>query len=359
VYNASRGRKERIGRLLQMHANHRAEIGEVRAGDIAAAVGLKDVSTGDTLCDPSGTILLERMLFPEPVISRAVEPKTQAEQEKMAVALARLAEEDPSFHVRIDEESGQTIISGMGELHLEVLVERMRREFGIQATVGQPQVAFRETIRKACPSSEGKFIKQSGGHGQYGHVVLKIEPQPRGQGFAFVDAVKGGVVPREFIPAVEKGVRESLLSGVMAGYPVVDIKVTLLSGSYHEVDSSENAYRIAAAMAFKDGCRQAGSMLLEPVMAVEVEVPDEEMGDVMRDLSARRGVIDGIDDMPGGTGKIVRAEVPLAEMFGYSTTLRSLTHGRATYSMQFMHYAEAPREVTEAVAGGRHIRSMS
>ncbi|MFC5475652.1 elongation factor G [Paraherbaspirillum soli] len=355
VFNPNRNKKERIGRLLQMHANHRTEISEVYAGDIAAAVGLKEATTGDTLCDPANVIILERMIFPEPVISQAVEPKTKADQEKMGIALNRLAEEDPSFRVKTDEESGQTIISGMGELHLEILVERMRREFGVDAAVGKPQVAFRETIRKTCESSEGKFIKQSGGRGQYGHVVLKIEPQPAGKGFEFVDAVKGGTVPREFIPAVEKGILETLPSGVMAGYPVVDVKVTLFFGSSHEVDSNENAYRMAASIAFKDGCRKASPILLEPMMAVEVETPEEKMGDVMGDLSARRGMIQSMDDIPGGGGKVVRCEVPLAEMFGYSTTLRSLTQGRATYTMEFKHYAEAPTSVTDAVVNSRHV----
>jgi elongation factor G len=355
VFNPVKGKRERIGRLLQMHANHRTEISEVYAGDIAAAVGLKEASTGDTLCDPNSIITLERMIFPEPVISQAVEPKTKADQEKMGIALNRLAQEDPSFRVKTDEESGQTIISGMGELHLEILVDRMRREFGVEATVGKPQVAYRETIRKVCESSEGKFIKQSGGRGQYGHVVLKIEPQPAGKGFEFIDAVKGGTVPREFIPAVEKGVIETLPTGVLANYPVVDVKVTLFFGSSHDVDSNENAYRMAASMAFKDGCRKANPVLLEPMMAVEVETPEEKMGDVIGDLSARRGMIQGMDDIPGGGGKIVRSEVPLAEMFGYSTTLRSLTQGRATYTMEFRHYSEAPREVAEAVINARHV----
>ena len=355
VFIPNKGKKERIGRVLQMHANHRTEISEVYAGDIAAAVGLKEASTGDTLCDPGSIITLEKMVFPDTVISQAVEPKTKADQEKMGIALSRLAEEDPSFRVKTDEESGQTIISGMGELHLEVLVERMRREFGVEATVGKPQVAFRETIRKVCESSEGKFIKQSGGRGQYGHVVLKIEPQAPGKGFEFVDAIKGGTVPREYIPAVEKGVRETLATGVLAGYPVVDVKVTLFFGSSHDVDSNENAYRMAASMAFKDGCRKASPALLEPMMAVEVETPEEKMGDVIGDLSSRRGMIQSMDDIPGGVGKIVRAEVPLAEMFGYSTTLRSLTQGRATYTMEFKHYAEAPANVTDAVVNAKHV----
>ncbi|UCG98024.1 MAG: elongation factor G [Burkholderiales bacterium] len=353
VYNAVKGKKERIGRLLQMHANEREEIKEVRAGDIAAAVGLKDVTTGDTLCDPERIITLERMEFPDPVISQAVEPKTKADQEKMGIALNRLAQEDPSFRVRTDEESGQTIISGMGELHLEILVDRMKREFNVEATVGKPQVAYRETIRRPVDSAEGKFIKQSGGRGQYGHVVLKLEPQEPGKGFEFVDAIKGGVVPREYIPAVQKGVEETLKAGVLAGYPVVDVKVTLHFGSYHEVDSNENAFKMAASIGFKDGMRAASPTLLEPIMAVEVETPEEKMGDVMGDLSSRRGVIQGMDDIAGGGGKAVKAEVPLAEMFGYSTTLRSLTQGRATYTMEFKHYAEAPKNVAEAVISAK------
>jgi len=353
VYNSVKSRKERIGRLLQMHANQRDEIKEVRAGDIAAAVGMKDVTTGDTLCDPAKVITLERMEFPEPVISQAVEPKTKADQEKMGIALNRLAQEDPSFRVHTDEESGQTIISGMGELHLEILVDRMKREFSVEASVGKPQVAYRETIRKTVDNAEGKFIKQSGGRGQYGHVVLKLEPQVPGTGFEFVDAIKGGVVPREYIPAVQKGVEETLKAGVLAGYPVVDVKVTLHFGSYHEVDSNENAFKMAASIGFKDGMRAASPALLEPIMAVEVETPEEKMGDVMGDLSSRRGVIQGMDDIAGGGGKAVRAEVPLAEMFGYSTTLRSLTQGRATYTMEFKHYAEAPRNVAEAVINAK------
>ena len=332
-----------------MHANQREEIKEVRAGDIAAAVGMKDVTTGDTLCDPNKVITLERMEFPEPVISQAVEPKTKADQEKMGIALNRLAQEDPSFRVHTDEESGQTIISGMGELHLEILVDRMKREFSVEASVGKPQVAYRETIRKTIENAEGKFVKQSGGRGQYGHVVLKLEPQEPGKGFEFVDAIKGGVVPREYIPAVNKGVEETLKAGVLAGYPVVDVKVTLHFGSYHEVDSNENAFKMAASIGFKDGMRAAAPVLLEPIMAVEVETPEEKMGDVMGDLSSRRGVIQGMDDIAGGGGKAIRAEVPLAEMFGYSTTLRSLTQGRATYTMEFKHYAEAPKNVAEAV----------
>ncbi|MCI6632233.1 MAG: elongation factor G [Sutterella sp.] len=348
VLNSNKDKKERIGRLLQMHANERKEITESEAGDIAAAVGLKDVTTGETLCDVDRPIILERMEFPEPVISQAVEPRTKADQEKMALALQRLAKEDPSFRVRTDEESGQTIISGMGELHLEILVERMRREFGVDATVGRPQVAYRETIRSVVENAECKFVKQSGGRGQYGHVVLKLEPLPPGGGFEFVDAIKGGVVPREYIPAVQKGVEDTLKAGVLAGYPVVDVKVTLHFGSYHEVDSNENAFRMAASMAFKDGMRKADPVLLEPIMKVEVETPEEKMGDVMGDLSSRRGMIQGMDDLVGG-GKAIRCEVPLAEMFGYSTSLRSLTQGRATYVMEFGHYAEAPKNVAEAV----------
>ena len=348
VLNSNKDKKERIGRLLQMHANERKEITESEAGDIAAAVGLKDVTTGETLCDVDKPIVLERMEFPEPVISQAVEPRTKADQEKMALALQRLAKEDPSFRVRTDEESGQTIISGMGELHLEILVERMRREFGVDATVGRPQVAYRETIRSVVENAECKFVKQSGGRGQYGHVVLKLEPLPPGGGFEFVDAIKGGVVPREYIPAVQKGVEDTLKAGVLAGYPVVDVKVTLHFGSYHEVDSNENAFRMAASMAFKDGMRKADPVLLEPIMKVEVETPEEKMGDVMGDLLSRRGMIQGMDDLVGG-GKAIRCEVPLAEMFGYSTTLRSLTQGRATYVMEFGHYAEAPKNVAEAV----------
>jgi elongation factor G len=348
IYNPIKGKKERIGRILQMHANQREEIKEVRAGDIAAAVGLKEATTGDTLCVPDKAIILERMIFPEPVISQAVEPKTKADQEKMGIALNRLAQEDPSFRVRTDEESGQTIIAGMGELHLEILVDRMRREFGVEASVGKPQVAYRETIRKLAKDVEGKFIKQSGGRGQYGHVVLNIEPQEPGKGFEFVDAIKGGVVPREFIPAVEKGLRETLPAGVLAGYPVVDVKVTLHYGSYHEVDSNENAFKMAASIGFKEGMRRANPVLLEPMMAVEVETPEDYAGTVMGDLSSRRGMVQGMDDMHGG-GKVIKAEVPLSEMFGYSTALRSATQGRATYTMEFKHYAEAPKNVAEAI----------
>ena len=352
VYNPIKGKKERIGRILQMHANNRVEIKEVVAGDIAAVVGLKDVTTGETLCDIDTHIMLERMVFPEPVISQAVEPKTKADQERMGLALSRLAQEDPSFRVHTDEESGQTIISGMGELHLEIIVDRMRREFSVEANVGKPQVAYRETIRKVCDEIEGKFVKQSGGRGQYGHVVLKIEPLPPGGGFAFVDAIKGGVVPREYIPAVEKGIRDTLPSGVLAGYPVVDIKATLFFGSYHDVDSNENAFRMAASIAFKDGMRKASPVLLEPMMAVEVETPEDYAGTVMGDLSSRRGMLQGMDDMVGG-GKVIKAEVPLAEMFGYSTSLRSQTQGRATYTMEFKHYSEAPKNVAEEIIAAR------
>jgi len=346
IYNPVKGRKERLGRILQMHANQREEIKEVRAGDIAAAVGLKDVTTGDTLCDLNDQITLERMIFPEPVIHVAVEPKTKVDQEKMGIALGRLAQEDPSFRVRTDEETGQTIMSGMGELHLEILVDRMRREFGVEANVGAPQVAYREAIKKEV-EQEGKHAKQSGGKGQYGHVWIKMGPNEAGKGFEFIDAIKGGSVPREFIPAVEKGLREALTSGVLAGYPVVDVKVTLFDGSYHDVDSSELAFKLAAILAFKDGMRKANPILLEPMMAVEVETPEDYMGDVMGDLSRRRGIIQGMEDSNGV--KLVRAEVPLAEMFGYSTDLRSMSQGRATYSMEFKHYTEAPKSVAEAV----------
>ncbi|CUB00829.1 elongation factor G [Thiomonas bhubaneswarensis] len=352
VYNPIKGKKERIGRLLQMHANNREEIKEVRAGDIAAAVGLKEVTTGDTLCNPESIITLEKMVFPEPVIAQAVEPKTKADQEKMGLALQRLAQEDPSFRVKTDEESGQTIISGMGELHLEIIVDRMKREFGVEANVGKPQVAYRETIRKTVDSAEGKFVRQSGGKGQYGHVVLKVEPNEVGKGFEFVDAIKGGVVPREYIPAVQKGIEESLNSGVLAGYPVVDVKVTLHFGSYHDVDSSEQAFKIAASMGFKEGCRKANPVILEPMMAVEVETPEDYAGNVMGDLSSRRGMVQGMEDMPGG-GKAIKAEVPLSEMFGYSTTLRSMSQGRATYTMEFKHYAEAPKNVADAIVSAR------
>ena len=346
IYNSVKGKKERIGRILQMHANQREEIKEVRAGDIAAGVGLKDTTTGDTLCDPQNIIVLERMVFPEPVIHVAVEPKTKLDQEKMGIALNRLAQEDPSFRVRSDEESGQTIISGMGELHLEILVDRMKREFSVEANVGAPQVAYREAI-KAKIEIEGKFVKQSGGRGQYGHVWLKMEPNETGKGFEFIDQIKGGAVPREYIPAVQKGLLETLPNGVLAGYPVVDVKVTLFDGSYHDVDSNENAFKMAASMAFKDGMRKAQPALLEPMMAVEVETPEEFMGNVVGDLSSRRGMIQGMEDQPGM--KLVRAEVPLAEMFGYSTSLRSATQGRAVYSMEFKHYSEAPKNVAESI----------
>jgi len=346
IYNPVKGRKERIGRILQMHANQREEIKEVRAGDIAAAVGLKDTTTGDTLCDVAAPITLERMEFPEPVIHVAVEPKTKADQEKMGIALGRLAQEDPSFRVRTDEESGQTIISGMGELHLDILVDRMRREFNVEANVGAPQVAYREAIRKEV-EQEGKHAKQSGGKGQYGHVWIKMGPNEPGKGFEFIDAIKGGTVPREYIPAVEKGLIEAMNNGVLAGFPVVDVKVTLFDGSYHDVDSSELAFKLAAILAFKDGMRKANPALLEPMMAVEVETPEDYMGDVMGDLNRRRGIIQGMDDV-GGV-KAIKAEVPLAEMFGYATDLRSMSQGRATYTMEFKHYAEAPKNVAEAV----------
>lgn len=352
VYNPVKGKKERIGRILQMHANQREEIKEILAGDIAACVGLKEVTTGETLCDPDSIITLEKMVFPEPVIRQAVEPKSKADQEKMGIALQRLASEDPSFRVSTDEESGQTIIAGMGELHLEIIVDRMKREFGVEANVGKPQVAYRETIRKSVSDVEGKFVRQSGGKGQYGHVVFTVEPNEPGKGFEFVDAIKGGVVPREYIPAVQKGVEESLTTGVLAGYPVVDVKVTLTFGSYHEVDSSENAFKMAASIGFKEACRRANPVILEPMMAVEVETPEDYAGNVMGDLSSRRGMVQGMDDMPGG-GKVIKAEVPLSEMFGYSTTLRSMSQGRATYTMEFKHYAEAPKNVADAIISAR------
>lgn len=347
VYNSVKARKERIGRIVQMHANTRQEVDEVVAGDIAAAIGLKDVTTGESLCSVDKPIILERMVFPEPVIHVAVEPKTKADQEKMGIALGRLAQEDPSFRVRSDEESGQTIISGMGELHLDIIVDRMRREFNVEASVGAPQVAYREAIKKKV-EVEGKFVKQSGGKGQYGHVWLIMEPNEAGKGFEFVDQIKGGTVPREFIPAVEKGLRETIPSGILAGFPVVDVKVTLFDGSYHDVDSNENAFKMAASIGFKDGMRKADPVLLEPIMAVEIETPEDYMGDVMGDLSSRRGMIQGMEDTAGG-GKAIRAEVPLSEMFGYATTVRSLSQGRASYSMEFKHYAEAPRNVAEAI----------
>ncbi|SAK76406.1 elongation factor G [Caballeronia catudaia] len=352
ILNATKDKKERLGRILQMHANQREEIKEVRAGDIAAAVGLKEATTGDTLCDPQSPIVLERMIFPEPVISQAVEPKTKPDQEKMGLALNRLAQEDPSFRVQTDEESGQTIISGMGELHLEILVDRMKREFGVEATVGKPQVAYRETIRGTAADVDGKFVKQSGGRGQYGHAVITLEPNEQGKGYEFLDEIKGGVIPREYIPAVDKGIQETLKSGVLAGFPVVDVKVHLTFGSYHDVDSNENAFRMAGSMAFKEAMRKASPVILEPMMAVEVETPEDYMGNVMGDLSSRRGIVQGMEDMIGG-GKIVRAEVPLSEMFGYSTSLRSATQGRATYTMEFKHYAEAPRNVAEAIINAK------
>ena len=346
VYNPLKSRRERVGRILQMHSNSREEIKEVRAGDIAAAVGLKDVTTGETLCSKDHVITLEKMEFPEPVISIAVEPKTKPDQEKMGIALSKLAAEDPSFRVRTDEESGQTIISGMGELHLDIIVDRMRREFNVESNVGAPQVAYRETI-KAPIEQEGKFVRQSGGRGQYGHVWLKIEPQEAGAGYEFVNEIVGGVVPREYIPAVDKGVQDQMQNGVIAGYPVVDVKVTLYDGSYHDVDSSETAFRIAGSMCFKEGAKRAQPILLEPIMAVEVVTPEEYMGDVVGDLNRRRGMLQGMDDIP--TGKSVRAEVPLSEMFGYATDLRSATQGRASYTMQFEKYNEAPNNVAEAV----------
>ncbi|MCZ2102831.1 MAG: elongation factor G [Comamonadaceae bacterium] len=352
VYNPVKGKKERIGRIVQMHANERQEIDEIRAGDIAACVGLKEVTTGDTLCDLNAHIMLERMVFPEPVIAQAVEPKSKADQEKMGLALSRLASEDPSFRVRTDEESGQTIIAGMGELHLDIIVDRMKREFGVEANVGKPQVAYRETVRKSVSDVEGKFVRQSGGKGQYGHVVFRLEPNEPGKGFEFLDEIKGGVVPREYIPAVQKGVEEALQSGVLAGYPVVDVKVALTFGSYHDVDSSEQAFKMAAIFGFKEAARKADPVILEPMMAVEVETPEEYAGTVMGDLSSRRGMVQGMDDMAGG-GKAIKAEVPLSEMFGYATQLRSMTQGRATYVMEFKHYAEAPRNVAEAIMAAR------
>ena len=346
VYNPIKDRRERIGRIVQMHANDREEIKEVRAGDIAAAVGLKDVTTGETLCDKDNIITLERMEFPEPVISVAVEPKTKADQEKMGIALSKLAAEDPSFRVRTDEESGQTIISGMGELHLEIIVDRMKREFNVEANVGAPQVAYRETIR-IMVEQEGKFVRQSGGRGQYGHVWLRIEPQEAGKGYEFVNAIVGGVVPKEYIPAVDKGIQEQLKNGVIAGYPVVDVKVTLFDGSYHDVDSNEMAFKIAGSMGFKEGARKAKPVLLEPIMSVEVVTPEDYMGDVMGDLNRRRGLVQGMEDIP--TGKSIKAEVPLGEMFGYATDLRSLSQGRASYTMEFAKYNEAPNNIAEAV----------
>ena len=346
VYNPVKSKKERIGRILQMHANSREEIKEVCAGDIAAAVGLKDVTTGETLCDLNHIITLERMEFPEPVISVAIEPRTQADQEKMGIALGKLAQEDPSFRVHTDEESGQTIISGMGELHLDIIVDRMKREFKVEANVGAPQVAYREGIREKV-EAEGKFVRQSGGRGQYGHVVLRIEPQEQGKGYEFVNEIVGGVVPKEFIPAVDKGIQEQMGNGVLGGYPIEDVKVAIIDGSYHDVDSNEMAFKIAGSMGFRAGALKAGAYLLEPMMKVEVVTPEDYMGDVMGDLNRRRGIVQGMDDSV--SGKIIRAEVPLAEMFGYATDLRSATQGRATYSMEFARYAEAPASVAEAV----------
>jgi len=346
VFNPVKGKKERIGRILQMHANSREEIKVVRAGDIAAAVGLKDVTTGETLCDPNNVVILEKMDFPEPVISVAVEPRTKADQEKMGLALQKLAQEDPSFKVHTDEESGQTIISGMGELHLEIIVDRMKREFSVDANVGNPQVAYRETIKKTV-EQEGKFVRQSGGRGQYGHVYLRIEPLESGAGYQFENEIVGGAIPREYIPAVDKGIQESMQSGSLAGYPVVDVKVTLYDGSYHDVDSSETAFKIAGSMGFREGLANAKPVLLEPMMKVEVVTPEEHMGDVIGDLNSRRGIVQGMDDTP--SGKQVRAEVPLAQMFGYATDLRGATQGRATYSMEFAHYAEVPATVADAM----------
>ena len=350
VFNPVKGKKERIGRIVQMHSNSREEIKEVRAGDIAAAIGLKDVTTGDTLCDPEHQITLERMEFPDPVISVAVEPKTKADQEKMGIALGKLAQEDPSFRVKTDEESGQTIISGMGELHLEIIVDRLKREFSVEANVGNPQVAYRESLRKSV-EQESKFVRQSGGRGQYGHVYLRIEPQPPGAGYEFVNEIVGGAVPKEYIPAVDKGVQEQMQNGVLAGYPIEDVKVTLYDGSYHDVDSSEMAFKIAGSMGFREGALKANPAILEPIMKVEVVTPEDYMGDVMGDLNRRRGMVGGMEDAPAG--KIIRAEVPLSEMFGYATALRSATQGRATYSMEFEKYAEAPRNIADAVINSR------
>ncbi len=346
VFNSVKGKRERVGRIVQMHSNTREEIKEVRAGDIAAAIGLKDVTTGDTLCDPANVIVLERMEFPEPVISVAVEPKTKSDQEKMGIALSKLAQEDPSFRVRTDEESGQTIISGMGELHLDIIVDRMKREFNVEANVGAPQVAYREAIRKTV-EQEGKFVRQSGGRGQYGHVWLRVEPLPPGTGYEFVNAIVGGVVPREYIPSVDKGIQEQMENGVIAGFPIVDVRVTLYDGSYHDVDSSEMAFKIAASMGFREAVKNADPTILEPIMHVEVVTPEEYMGDVMGDLNRRRGLVQGMEDAP--SGKVIRADVPLSEMFGYATDLRSATQGRATYSMEFKNYAEAPASIAEAV----------
>jgi len=350
VFNPVKGKKERIGRIVQMHANSREEIKEVHAGDIAAAIGLKVVTTGDTLCDEKHVIALERMEFPEPVISVAVEPRTKADQDKMAIALAKLAQEDPSFRVHTDEESGQTIISGMGELHLEIIIDRMKREFRVEANVGNPQVAYRETIRKKV-EQESKFVRQSGGRGQYGHVFLRIEPLPQGTGYEFVNEIVGGVIPKEYIPAVDKGIQEQMLNGVLGGYPIEDVRVTLYDGSFHDVDSNEMAFKIAGSMGFRDGALKADPVLMEPIMKVEVITPEDYMGDVMGDLNRRRGVVQGMEDLP--SGKYIKAEVPLSEMFGYATDLRSATQGRATYSMEFTKYAEAPKMVTDAIVTQR------
>jgi elongation factor G len=346
IYNPIKSRKERIGRILQMHANQREEIKEVCAGDIAAAVGLKDVTTGETLCALDHVITLERMVFPEPVIAMAVEPKTKSDQEKMGIALSRLAQEDPSFRVRTDEESGQTIIAGMGELHLEILVDRMKREFNVEANVGKPQVAYRETIRKMV-KQEGKFVRQSGGKGQYGHVWIEIHPQERGAGYTFENAVVGGTIPKEYVPAVDKGIQEAVANGVMAGYPIVDVKIRLIDGSYHDVDSNEMAFKIAGSMAFKEGFNKANPVLLEPMMKIEVVTPEDYLGDVMGDISRRRGILQGQDDTP--SGKTILAMVPLGEMFGYATSLRSMSQGRATFTMEFDHYSEAPTNIAEQV----------
>jgi elongation factor G len=346
VYNPVKSKKERVGRILQMHSNNREEIKEVRAGDIAAAVGLKDVTTGDTLCAQDKIITLERMTFPEPVISMAVEPKTKSDQEKMGLALSRLAQEDPSFRVRTDEESGQTIIAGMGELHLEIIVDRMKREFNVEANVGKPQVAYRETIRKPV-RAEGKFVRQSGGRGQYGHIVIEMEPAERGAGFSYESAIVGGVVPKEYVAAAGKGIEDALKNGVLAGFPVVDVAIKAVDGSFHDVDSNEMAFKVAGSMAFKEGFSKASPVLLEPIMKVEIVTPEDYLGDVMGDVSRRRGILQGQDDTPAG--KVIRAMVPLGEMFGYATTLRSMSQGRATFSMEFDHYAEAPANIAEAV----------
>lgn len=351
VYNSVKQKKERFGRIVQMHANKRDEIKEIRAGDIAAAIGLKDVTTGDTLCDPNHVVILERMEFPEPVIQIAVEPRSKADQEKMGIALGKLAAEDPSFRVETDAETGQTLISGMGELHLDIIVDRMKREFGVDCNVGKPQVAYRETIRGKS-EVEGKFVRQSGGRGQYGHVWLKIEPAEPGQGFVFVDAIAGGVIPKEFINPVAKGIEEQMNNGVLAGYPVLDVKATLFDGSFHDVDSSEMAFKIAGSMAFKKGALEAQPVLLEPLMKVEITTPEDWMGDVVGDLNRRRGIIEGMDEGPAGL-KIIHAKVPLSEMFGYATDLRSATQGRASYSMEFAEYADVPKNIADAIIAER------